>query len=105
MRLGITIKIDVTKLDKARFFYGAKGTYCDLTMFVDTVNKSQYGDSGTIAQQTSTEERDNGVKMPIVGNARVFFEAESEQKQGRHSPPDLPPVADRMQDDDSSIPF
>lgn len=42
----ISAKIDVTKLDKASFFKGAKGTYCDITL-ID--KPSEYGD-GFIVQ-------------------------------------------------------
>lgn len=73
MKIGVSLKIDVTKLDKARFFKGKKGTYADLTVFVDTENTSEYGDNGTISQSTSQEERQAGTKMPIIGNARIFY--------------------------------
>ena len=70
--MGINVKIDVTKLDKSRFFVGKKGTYANLTLFIDTENPSEYGDHGTIRQQTSKEERQSGVKLPIIGNAKIF---------------------------------
>jgi secreted protein with Ig-like and vWFA domain len=73
MKIGISLKIDVTKLDKARFFRGKKGIYAELTGFIDTENVSEYGDSGTITQATSKEERHNGVKLPILGNAKIFW--------------------------------
>lgn len=35
--IGINCKIDVTKLDKNRFFYAESGAiYADLTLFLDT---------------------------------------------------------------------
>ena len=73
MRLGINLSIDVTKLDKSRFYKGKKGTYAKLTCFVDTEETSQYGDNGTITQEVSKEDRENGVKLPILGNAKVFW--------------------------------
>ena len=82
MKLGIALKIDVTKLDKSRFFTGAKGTYADLTVFIDTGNPSQYGDHGGISQSVTKEERANQVKMPFVGNAKVFWNGQSHQNQG-----------------------
>lgn len=71
-KIGISIKIDVTKIDKARLFSGAKGTYLDLTTFIDTDNEGQYGDHGFISQSVSKDERDQGVKTPILGNCKVF---------------------------------
>lgn len=72
-KYGISLKIDVTKLDKTRFFKGQKGTYADLTCFIDTEELSQYGDNGVITQSASQEERQNGVKMPIIGNSKIFY--------------------------------
>lgn len=86
MRLGINLRIDVSKLDKSRFFKGKKGTYCELTAFIDTENTSEYGDNGTITQQTSKEERDGGLKLPICGNAKIFYTAESEQQSPGQQP-------------------
>lgn len=62
----IKVKIDVTKLDKERFFKGKKGTYCDLVLI--GTPESQFGTWG-IVQESTKEERDAGVKMPFVGNA------------------------------------
>lgn len=62
----IKVKIDVTKLDKDRFFKGKKGTYCDLVLI--PTPESQFGTWG-IVQESTKEERDSGVKMPFVGNA------------------------------------
>ena len=83
MKVGIAIKLDVSKLDKERFFKGKKGTYCDLTAFIDTEQTGEYGDNGTIAQSTSKDERQNGVKLPICGNVKVFYKDEQES----HTPP------------------
>jgi len=89
MKLGISIKIDVTKLDKSRFFTGQKGTYADLTVFIDSENPSQYGDHGGIAQSATQEERANGVKLPFVGNAKIFWNGQSQpnQNQGYQNQP------------------
>lgn len=85
MRIGFNMTIDVTKLDKSRFFKGKKGTYAKLTGFVDTEETSKYGDNGTITQELSKEDRDNGVKLPILGNAKVFWKdgQSGQQSQGR----------------------
>ena len=72
-KLGISIKIDVKKILKERLFQGAKGTYVDLTTFIDTDNVDQYDNNGFISQSVSKDERDQGVKTPILGNCKVFF--------------------------------
>lgn len=79
MKVGISLKIDVTKLDKSRFFVGQKGTYTDLTVFIDSENPSQYGDHGGISQSATQEERGQGVKMPFIGNAKIFWEEQPQQ--------------------------
>ena len=72
MKLGINIKIDVTKIDKSRLFKGKQGIYLDLTTFIDTDNPGKFGDHGFISQETSKEEREQGVQTPILGNVKVF---------------------------------
>jgi hypothetical protein len=72
MTVGISIRINVEKIDKSRLYKGAKGTYLDLTTFVDLDTKDQYDNNGFIKQSTSKEERDAGVKTEILGNVKVF---------------------------------
>jgi hypothetical protein len=73
MKVGLSIKLDVTKIDKERLFEGAKGTYLDLTTFIDTAEQDQYENNGFVSQSTSAEEREQGLKTPILGNVKVFF--------------------------------
>lgn len=73
MKIGLNLKIDVSKIDKTRFFKGQKGTYMDLTTFIDTSNIDQYGNNGFISQSTTKEERDSGIRTEILGNVKVFF--------------------------------
>jgi len=73
MKLGISIKLDVTKIDKSRIFAGKKGKYIDLTTFIDLDNEGQYGDHGFISQSVSKEEKEQGVQTQILGNCRVFY--------------------------------
>jgi len=72
-KIGISISIDVSKIDKTRLFQGKKGMYMDLTTYIDPENPGQYGDHGFIGQSTTKEEREAGVKTPILGNCKVFF--------------------------------
>ncbi len=73
-KIGINIKLDVKKLDKARFFAAQSGAlYVDITMFLDPENEGQYGDHGFATQSCSKEEREGGVQMPIIGNGKIFY--------------------------------
>jgi len=74
MKLGLSVKIDVSKIDKSRLFKGEKGTYLDLTTFIDTENPGQYGDHGFISQSISKEEKAANVQTPILGNVKVFYQ-------------------------------
>ena len=73
MQIGVSLKIDVTKIDKARLFKGQKGTYLDATVFIDVDNPDQYGNNGMITQSVSKEEREAGTKGAILGNSKVFL--------------------------------
>jgi len=73
-KVGISISIDVTKIDKSRLFTGKKGVYMDLTTFIDLDEKDQYDNNGFISQSQTKEERDAGAdRTPILGNCKVFF--------------------------------
>jgi hypothetical protein len=81
MKIGVSLKIDVSKIEKARLYKGEKGTYLDAIAFIDIDTKDQYGNNGMITQAVSKDEKAAGVKGPILGNARVFFSDEISQKQ------------------------
>jgi hypothetical protein len=77
MKLGISIKIDVTQIDKERLYKGSKGTYLDLTTFIDTEEVDKYDNNGFISQSQTKEERESGAdKTPILGNCKVFYKSE-----------------------------
>ena len=83
-KVAVSLKIDVSKIDKARLFSGAKGTYLDATIFVDLDNLDQYGNSGMITQDVSKEEKEQGIKGNILGNGKVFWKegGQAPQAQG-----------------------
>lgn len=67
----ISIKIDVTKIDKKRLFTGKKGTYLDATILWND-EQDQYNNNGPIVQQVTKEERLAGKKGAILGNAKLI---------------------------------
>lgn len=81
MKVGISLKIDVSKIDKARLFKGEKGVYLDATAFVDLDNKDEYGNSGMITQDVSKDERAQGVQGAILGNSKVFYKDQAAHTQ------------------------
>jgi len=85
-KIGISIKIDVTKIDKARLFQGQKGTYLDATVFIDINELDQYGNSGMITQDVSKDEKQQGVKGNILGNCKVFWNDSGQQQAPQQQP-------------------
>ena len=87
-KIGISIKIDVKKIDKARLFAAQSGaSYLDLTMFLDPESEGQYGDHGFITQSTSKEEREQQVQMPILGNGKIFYGLQELKGAGQQRAP------------------
>ena len=101
--MSISISIDVTQIRKERIreFTKQDGTvaqYLDLTL-VDSPN-NQHGDHYFVVQKTTQEERQGGLKLPILGNAKDWSRVDNQQQH--HSPPQ-PQAQPSFEDDD--IPF
>ena len=101
-KIGVNISIDVTKIDKAHLVQGKKGTYLNLTAFIDPSEADQYGNNGMVTQGLNKEARDAGQKGAILGNSKVFW-----QEQGSAPQAQQPPRQPKMEDfpSDSDIPF
>ena len=107
-KVGVNLKIDVTKIDKSKLFQGQKGTYLDAQVFIDIDQLDQYGNSGMITQAVSKDERDSGQQGAILGNAKVFWKDQQQQpqQQGGWGQPQQPQQqSEPPQDYDESIPF
>ena len=105
MKYGVSIKINVSKIDKARLFDGKQGKYLDATVFIDVDNEDQYGNNGMVTQDVTKEERDQGVKGNILGNVKVFYRDAGQAQPNLHNQGmnQAAPPADGGFDDD--IPF
>lgn len=107
-KVGVNLKIDVTKIDKSKLFKGQKGTYLDAQVFIDIDELDQYGNSGMITQAISKEERDSGHQGAILGNAKVFWkDQQKSQTQQQRSPQQHPQnqYNDPPMDFDDGLPF
>ena len=105
-KIGVSLKLDVTKMDKARFFTGAKGTYCDCTVFIDLDQLDQYGNSGMITQDVTKEEREQKVLGNILGNCKVFWSEGGQAPQQSKQEPNTAPGGPGPENDfDDDIPF
>ncbi len=65
----ITASIDVTKLVKEKLVKGKKGTYANLTIWVND-ELDQFGNDVSIQQSLSKEEREAGVAKIYLGNGK-----------------------------------
>jgi hypothetical protein len=98
MKLGISVRIDVTKIDKSRLYQGAKGTYLDLTTFISD-ELDQYDNNGFISQSLTAEEREAKTQTPILGNVKIFY------TDGPQSGPQAAQSASQAVAIDEDIPF
>ena len=93
----IVAKIDVTKIDKAKLFAGKNGAkYLDICL-IDRAD--DYGNSHMVVQSVSKEERAQGVRGAILGNAKTLGQ---EQPPSRQIPPRQSAPA---QGPDEDLPF
>ena len=101
-KIGVALKIDVTKIDKSKLFKGSKGTYLDAQVFVSQA-LDQFGNNGMIVQAVSKEEREQGIQGAILGNCKIFWTSEGQPQQPKPQP--NKPAENFDFDDDSMIPF
>lgn len=87
--MPISVSVNVSLLDKDRFFKGKKGKYADLVLW--ETPDSEYGDF--LVKQKG----DKGEKLPILGNAKHF------ELKGGKAKPKKQDNGDDEEDDD--IPF
>ena len=69
MRKTLSLKIDVSKIDKSKLYHGKKGSYLDAILFLNDED-DQYGNNGMIVQSATKEEREQGQKGAILGNSK-----------------------------------
>jgi len=68
-RIGVSLSIDVTKIDKSLLFEGKKGKYLDATVFIDIDQKDQFDNNGMITQSVKKDDP----RGSILGNCKVFW--------------------------------
>jgi hypothetical protein len=89
MAQNIALKINVKDIDKAKLFVGEKGVYLDAVIIMREEN-DEYGNIGMIVQSVTEEERKNGVKGKILGNAKIIVKKEISQEKKEEELSDLP---------------
>ena len=104
MKVRINFDIDVTKLDKTRFFKGEKGTYCNMTAMVDLDNTDEYGNNGFITEAKKKEEPKE-LRLPILGNSKIVWREEVQQQAPQYQQATQQPATMPVDDDLDNIPF
>lgn len=94
----ISVRINVTRIEKARLYAGKNGKYLDLILLPKR-EQDQYGNDYMVTQSVSKEERQSGVKGPILGDAKVLRKAP--QPVARTPKPAPPP----MTQEEDDVPF
>ena len=67
-----TFSIDLAKVDKLKLKKTDKGQVFGNFVFILRDENDQYGNCGFIVQQSTAEERQQQVKLPILGNAKLL---------------------------------
>ena len=96
----ISIKIDVTKIDKAALYKGEKGTYLTLVVWPNRDGDDDYGNYAGVKQDLGKDRRDE--KAPFIGNAKIIKRKNTPQSSPPKNYEKLPTAAE-MSDDE--IPF
>lgn len=102
---GVNLKIDVSKIQKEHLFKGEKGTYLDLTAFINVDEQGQYGDNGMVTQNWKDQQKGEG---PILGNAKVFWRDDGQQAQQpaqQQSSPQQPAGGPGPENEFDDVPF
>lgn len=66
----ITASLDVTKIVKEKLVKGKKGTYANLTIWVND-EVDQFGNDVSIQQSLSKDERESGAPKIYLGNGKT----------------------------------
>lgn len=104
-KYGVSLKIDVSKIDKARLFRGEKGVYLDATVFIDEGEADQYGNNGMITQDVTKDERQQNVQGNILGNCKVFWRGDGQGEQSRNQSHQGQSASPPVDDIDTDVPF
>jgi hypothetical protein len=101
----ITLKVDVRKLEKARFFEGKpdkdghRPLYADLVL-MPKKEVGQFGDTHFIVQ---SKKKDENIQMPIIGNATERGNHSGSENAPRTASVPAKPSAQENLDED--VPF
>ena len=67
----IALNLNLSLVDKARLYKGKKGQYLSAVLHLSPTT-DQYGNHGFIVESITKEERQNGQRGTILGNAKIL---------------------------------
>ena len=67
----INASIDVTKIPKEALIKGKKGTYANVTVFIN--DETRFGNNASVAMSQSKEQREAGEPKVYLGNGKVVY--------------------------------
>ena len=94
----LSVKIDVTKIDKSRLFQGKKGTYLDADIWIND-EQDKFGNDASVSMSQTKEEREAKAQKIYIGSARKVF--------GWDDAPvsKAAPASEQEDDEEDSLPF
>jgi hypothetical protein len=93
----ITVNIETGKINKEFLVKGKNGkTYLDVVLF--ETPDSEYGNDYVAVQGVTKEQRNEGKKGPIIGNAKIYQSRKEDARVDKAKEPSPAP-------DDSEVPF
>lgn len=95
----INASIDVTKIPKDSLVAGKKGTYANVTVFIN--DETRFGNNASIAMSQSKEQREAGEPKVYLGNGRVVYTEGAVTVAEREDAPAQPVV----QEAEAALPF
>ena len=87
----INASIDVTKIPKEALIKGKKGTYANVTVFIN--DETRFGNNASVAMSQSKEQREAGEPKIYLGNGKVVFTEGAVTVAEREDAPVAQPVA------------
>ena len=98
----ISIKIDVTKIDKAHLYKGEKGTYLNADLWIND-EPDKFGNDASVSMSQTKEDRTAKKPKIYIGNGKKVLGWEGEAPKPK---PAAPRYAGRQQEDNGDdIPF
>lgn len=98
----ISIKLNLSKIDKSKIIKGEKGQYLNLTVAIDD-QTNEYGQNAAVWHEQSKEEREAKAERSYLGNGRVVYTDGLIQEAAERKEVNKPTTKKKQQVDD--LPF